>query len=125
MVEGKVVRAPGFSRRLSNGAALGKIRALAPRMVTMQRRRPAPADLEFARIVEQQRARVRCVLRGRGVAERDLPDAEQDVFLVVHRKLGEFEGRSSLGTWLHRIARNVASEHRRRAHRRYESLAQA
>jgi RNA polymerase sigma-70 factor (ECF subfamily) len=77
-------------------------------------------ELEFARIVRQYEQRVRRVLRGRGVAERDLPDAQQDVFLVVHRKLAQFERRSSLATWLHRIALNVASEHRRRARNRHE-----
>jgi RNA polymerase sigma-70 factor (ECF subfamily) len=90
------------------------------------RSRPAPAEdpeLEFTRIVRQYEQRVRSVLRGRGVAERDLPDAQQDVFLVVHRKLPQFERRSSLATWLHRIALNVASEHRRRARNRYERPA--
>jgi RNA polymerase sigma-70 factor (ECF subfamily) len=78
---------------------------------------------ELEPIVKAQRARVRRVLRARGVADRDLPDAEQEVFLVVHRKLGEFEGRSTLATWVHGIAVNVASEHRRRACNRRESLA--
>jgi RNA polymerase sigma-70 factor, ECF subfamily len=91
---------------------------------------PAPParsarERDLRRIIEQHQERVRRVLRHRGVAERDLPDAQQEVFLVVHRKLAEFEGRSSLGTWLHRIAINVASEHRRRARHRYELLVDA
>jgi RNA polymerase sigma-70 factor (ECF subfamily) len=73
-------------------------------------------------IVRQHAGCVRAVLRRRGVPERDLADAEQEVFLVVHRKLAEFEGRSSLRTWLYRIAANVGSEHRRRARNRYERL---
>ena len=80
------------------------------------------ATLDLTDIVRNQRARVRRVLRARGVAERDLPDAEQEVFLVVHRKLVDFEGRSSLSTWVQRIALNVASEHRRKARHRYELL---
>lgn len=62
------------------------------------------------------------VLRRAGVAERDLPDASQEVFVVVHRRLVDFEGRASAQTWLYRIAWNVASEYRRRAFRRYELL---
>jgi RNA polymerase sigma-70 factor (ECF subfamily) len=62
------------------------------------------------------------VLRRAGVADRDLADARQEVFVVVHRRLGEFEGRASAQTWLYRIAWNVASEYRRRAHRRRELL---
>lgn len=62
------------------------------------------------------------VLSRCGVAQRDLPDASQDVFLVVLRRLDEFEGRASIRTWLYRIAMRVASDYRKRAHRRYESL---
>jgi RNA polymerase sigma-70 factor, ECF subfamily len=62
------------------------------------------------------------VLRRSGVASRDLADATQDVFVVAHRKLADFEGRSSPRTWLYRIAWNVASEYRRRAFRRRELL---
>jgi RNA polymerase sigma-70 factor (ECF subfamily) len=49
-----------------------------------------------------------------GVAERSVDDAAHDVFLVVHRRLPEFEGRSSVRTWLFGIAWRVASLHRTR-----------
>lgn len=55
-----------------------------------------------------------------GVPESDIEDLCQEVFVVVHRKLGEFEGRSSLKTWLYGICLRVASDHRRRAHVREE-----
>lgn len=57
-------------------------------------------------------------LRRLGVAEASLDDAVQDVFLVVHRRLAEFEGRSSPKTWLFGIALRVARDHRRTARRR-------
>lgn len=84
---------------------------------------PEERALDFAMIVKLHGPRVQRVLRRGGVPERDLGDATQEVFLVVHRKLATFEGRASLATWLHRIAANVASEYRRRARHRYESLA--
>lgn len=54
------------------------------------------------------------VLRACGVAPDQLEDAAQDVFVVVHRRLDEFEGRSSITTWLFAITRRVAASHRRR-----------
>ncbi|MCL2447856.1 MAG: RNA polymerase sigma factor [Polyangiaceae bacterium] len=55
-----------------------------------------------------------------GVPDRDVPDAVQDVFVVVHRKLPEFEGRSKATTWLFAICHRVASDRRRMAHVRRE-----
>jgi RNA polymerase sigma-70 factor (ECF subfamily) len=55
------------------------------------------------------------VLRTLGVSEAQLEDAVQDVFVVVHRRLPEWEGRAAMTTWLFAIARRVASTHRRRA----------
>jgi RNA polymerase sigma-70 factor, ECF subfamily len=54
------------------------------------------------------------VLRTLGVAEAALDDAAQDVFVVVHRRLSEFEGRAAMTTWLFAIARRVACSYRRK-----------
>jgi RNA polymerase sigma-70 factor (ECF subfamily) len=56
-------------------------------------------------------------LRRLGVAQAELGDAAQDVFVVVHKKLGEFDGRSLRG-WLYAIAVRVASDYRRGARHR-------
>lgn len=61
-------------------------------------------------------------LRHLGVREADVEDACQDVFLVAHRRLGDFRGDSTLRTWIYGICVRVASEHRRRAHVRREVL---
>lgn len=60
------------------------------------------------------------VLRRLGVSEADVEDVAQEAFLVVHRRLSEFEGRSQLRTWIYGICVRVASDHRRRAHVRRE-----
>ncbi len=52
-------------------------------------------------------------LRRLGVPEVCIEDAVQDVFLVVHRRLPEFEGRAAIKTWLYGIALRVAKDHRR------------
>lgn len=59
-------------------------------------------------------------LRRLGVPERDMPDAVQDVFVVVHRKLPGWEGRSKMTTWLYGICMRVASDRRNLAHVRRE-----
>jgi RNA polymerase sigma-70 factor, ECF subfamily len=50
----------------------------------------------------------------RGVPHSSVDDVVQEVFIVVHRKLPEFEGRSSLRTWLAGITRRVVSDHVRK-----------
>jgi RNA polymerase sigma-70 factor (ECF subfamily) len=53
-----------------------------------------------------------------GVEAAAVEDATQDVFVVVLRRLAEFEGRSTIRTWLFGIALRVARDHRRAAARR-------
>jgi RNA polymerase sigma-70 factor (ECF subfamily) len=60
------------------------------------------------------------VLRGMGIREAGIDDAVQDVFVVVHRRLPEFDGKHALSTWLFAIAYRVACDHRRK-HRRASS----
>ncbi len=59
-------------------------------------------------------------LRRLGVPEASLDDAAQEVFLVAFRRGNEFEGRSSVRTWLFGIAWNRARELLRGARRRPE-----
>ena len=54
--------------------------------------KPSPLP-DIDDIIRSERAFVTRVLSRAGVAERDLPDVEQEVFLVVHRRLPEFERR--------------------------------
>jgi len=56
-------------------------------------------------------------LRRLGVRETEAGDALQDVFVIVHAKLYQFEGRSSVTTWLFTICRTVARERRKHAQR--------
>lgn len=53
-----------------------------------------------------------------GVASLHVDDVVQEVFLVVHRRLADFEGRSSLKTWLFAITRRLVRDHRRSARRK-------
>lgn len=78
----------------------------------------------FATLFRTEAPFVWRVLRRHGVPERELEDACQEVFVVVHRKQESFEGRASVRTWLYAIARRVASHHTR-AMRARPPLAEA
>jgi RNA polymerase sigma-70 factor (ECF subfamily) len=52
------------------------------------------------------------------VTEAEADDVCQEVFVVVHRRILEFEGRSSMRTWLFSILKRVVHSHRRSFARR-------
>ena len=54
--------------------------------------------------IGRMRAVARRLLRDEGLAD----DCVQEAFIKAFRKIGDFEGRSSLKTWLHRITVNEA-----------------
>jgi len=54
----------------------------------------------------------------RMVGPQEAADVTQQVFLQAFRNLGHFAGRSSLLTWLHRVALNECWQHFRRERRR-------
>jgi RNA polymerase sigma-70 factor (ECF subfamily) len=58
------------------------------------------------------------VMRRLGVPEASAEDATHDVFLVVHRQLAGFAGRSTLKTWIYGIGIRVARDYRRRDKRK-------
>jgi RNA polymerase sigma-70 factor (ECF subfamily) len=72
---------------------------------------PVPS---FDEVYEAHFAFVWRVLRTFGVPATALEDAAQDVFVVVHRRLPEFEGRAAVTTWLFAISRRIACTHRRK-----------
>lgn len=75
---------------------------------------PATSQPTFEEVYEAHFGFVwRCVV-SRGVPRSAVDDVVQEVFLVVHRKLATFEGRSSLRTWLWTIVRRVVRDHLRK-----------
>jgi RNA polymerase sigma-70 factor, ECF subfamily len=81
---------------------------------------PGPPPPGFASVFEELAPFVWRALRRLGVADADVDDVCQEVFLVVHRRLDSFEARSSLRTWIYGICLRAASEYRRRPHHRRE-----
>src|SRR5690606_33819611 len=74
----------------------------------------AVVELSFERIYEQYFPFVWRSLLRLGVSQANIDDAAQDAFLVVHRRLADFEGRASVKTWLFSVAQRVALNYRRR-----------
>ena len=84
---------------------------------------PAP-QLDLETVYQTHFAFVWRSLRRLGVSDSLLPDASHDVFVVAHRRLGDFQGRSSIKTWLFGIALRIAAAYRRRAARSSRPLCE-
>ncbi|MEO8578102.1 MAG: sigma-70 family RNA polymerase sigma factor [Gemmatimonadales bacterium] len=66
----------------------------------------------FERIVRRHAARVHALARWAGGGD-DADERTQDVFVLLWRKIGLYDGRSAFSTWLHRLAINeINSAHR-------------
>ena len=72
---------------------------------------PTP-PLEFDAIYEQWFEEVLRWIRAMGGPEADRDDLVQDVFLVVYRRLPDFDGKN-VGGWLYQIARRKVRDFRR------------
>jgi RNA polymerase sigma-70 factor (ECF subfamily) len=64
-------------------------------------------------------------VRRLGVDPSAVDDAVQEIFLVVHRRLAEFEARASMKTWLFGIVLRVVRQHRRTLRRKPAQLGGA
>ena len=62
----------------------------------------------FEHVVRAHGPRMLSVARRILRNEDDARDCLQDAFIQAYRAIGKFEGRSSLGSWLHRIVVNAA-----------------
>jgi RNA polymerase sigma-70 factor (ECF subfamily) len=70
-----------------------------------------PAGLEL--LMNRYAGRVYRLVHGITRNAADAEEVVQDVFLTIARKIGDFEARSALGTWIYRIATNAALNKRR------------
>jgi RNA polymerase sigma-70 factor (ECF subfamily) len=80
--------------------------------------RSTPAVPSFETVYDQHADLVWRSLRRLGLDEAAAEDALQEVFMVVHRRLPDFEGRSTLATWLFGIILFVVRNHRRTQRRK-------
>jgi RNA polymerase sigma-70 factor (ECF subfamily) len=128
------VRTPGLAEQVTESAASGHSTTVTPVFLagalppgqTSADAPPEPA-VRFDDVYENHVDFVWRSLRRLGVADAGVEDAVQDVFVVVHRRLAEFEGRSTMKTWIFGILYRVASDHRRLVRRKgdHEPLSPA
>lgn len=71
----------------------------------------SPPDISFERIYDEWFDHVSRWVAALGAPEADREDLVQDVFIVAHRRLASFDGRSLAG-WLYQIARRKVRDHR-------------
>jgi RNA polymerase sigma-70 factor (ECF subfamily) len=77
------------------------------------------APLDFDAVYEAHVDFVRFNASRLGVREATADDVVQKVFVIVHRRLAEFEHRSTIKTWLLGILLRVVREERRSLRRRF------
>ncbi len=70
------------------------------------------------RLYQEHASHVFAVVRRLAGDEQLAEDLSQDVWIRAFNKLDQFRGDSGFGTWIHRIARNMALSHLRRRKRR-------
>lgn len=88
--------------------------------------RAGAKPLDFDEVFRTHFARVTRTMRSLGVDPAMVDDATQDVFVILHSKLHEFEGRSALATWIYAVTFRVAQNHRRKSRfRAHEPLSGA
>ena len=104
-------RSPGAPDAARLGAVTAELEALVKRAQTGDR-------AAFGELFRRHRGDVsRLVFRMLGPTP-DVEDVVQEVFLQVHKSLGEFRGQAKFTTWLHRVTVNVVLMVRRAARSR-------
>ena len=81
--------------------------------------------LELAAVYCEHADFVARTVRQFGIPEAQTEDIVHDVFLVVHRRLPDYDGSAPIKSWLYGITRRVVMHHQRgfsRAQRRLEHI---
>jgi RNA polymerase sigma-70 factor (ECF subfamily) len=97
------------------------VRALAGTLDSTAPSVPLPV-LDFSEIFRTYAPFAWRLLRRLGVAEADAKDVSQEVFVVVHRKLGQIASSESARSFVYGVCVRAASDYRRSARVRRERV---
>ena len=90
-----------------------KVSEECPRLPMVPSRHATPDDSrDFAAVFERHHDFVWRSLSWLGVAKHAIDDATQDVFIVVHRRLVDYDSATPMRSWLYGIARRIADKYR-------------
>lgn len=90
--------------------------------MTLIARAQAQDDAAFDQIMRLHADRIYNYVRRMVGNPQDAEDITQEVFIRAYQGLSQFDGRSSLSTWLFRIATNLCIDHKRRQSRRVQTI---
>jgi RNA polymerase sigma-70 factor (ECF subfamily) len=91
-------------------------------MAKRPERAETPLDRLYLEIYARELDYVSRQLRRLGVRAADLPDVAQDVFMVVRRRLADFDATRPVRPWLFGVLFRVASDRSRRSQNAFEIL---
>ncbi len=117
-----LLKDPPVANKSSVASQEARAIALAPAALAPSQA-PDSSELDTAAIYARWARFVWVSLQRLGVRSADLDDICHDVFIVVQRKLPEFDRRGKVQTWLLGICVRVAANYRRRAYIRLEQSA--
>ena len=98
------------------------VRALAGTLDSTAPSVSPPTALDFSQLFRTYAPFVWRLLRRLGVAEADANDVSQEVFVIVHRKLGQIASSASVRSFIYGVSVRAASDYRRSARIRRERV---
>jgi RNA polymerase sigma-70 factor, ECF subfamily len=107
--------APGLGQYGEVTSSVARLALAGPIDGDRDRARPRPS---FDAVYEEHFAFVWRTARRLGVPESAADDVVQDTFVVLHRRLAEYDGETAMRRWLVGILTRVVADHRRRYRRK-------
>jgi RNA polymerase sigma-70 factor, ECF subfamily len=104
---------------------MGEVQALGDALsdAELAARAAAGDSAAFTVLASRYQALMHGVCRRITCNDEDAYDALQDALVIMWQRIGTFEGRSAMSTWLYRIAVNAAIDEVRRRGRRATAVA--